>query len=420
MPDRIIFRRKEAVESARLRNMEAILTQSIRERNRRLILEIINHQEMISRAEIARESGLNKASVSEIVAELLDENLIEETPAAKSSGGRRPIPLRLTNRRYVALACDINPHEIRLALGYNDGTFALRRSFQTPVKRSNVLTILEEAIAALLVSYKEMFAGQKQEEIPILGAMTLSIYGVVARNEVQFTPYYDLQGLDLVTPLSQRFGVPVYLMNEADLAANGEWATRGPLRDLLSLKIREGIGLGIVLQGEREHGANGFAGEFGHSILVPQGIQCPCGNRGCLEQYLSESALLQAYAEALPKRRANLRDLLRSWEEGDPATLRLMNAYESYLAVSMNNLIRLFDPRYIILNSRVAPHIPDFVERLYAGIQCEIPSKCEIVLSELGDEASLLGGLALAFEHTYDLNHFFFSTPQDETNEKPL
>lgn len=393
--------------------MEAILTQSIRERNRHLILEIINRQEMISRADIARESSLNKASVSEIVAELLEDHLIEEAPAAKSSGGRRPIPLRLTKQRYVALACDINPREIRLAMGYNDGSFALRRSLQTQVKRRNILPILEEAIAALLDSYQELFPNE-EEPIPTLCAITLSIYGVVANNEIQFTPYYDLGGLDLATPLSERFGVPVLLMNEADLAANGEWATRGPLRDLLSLKIREGIGLGIVLQGEREHGANGFAGEFGHSILVPQGIRCPCGNRGCLEQYLSESALLEAYAESLPKRRANLRDLLRSWEEGDPATLRLMEAYESYLAVSLNNLIRLFDPRYIILNSRVAPHIPDFVERLYAGIQCEIPSKCEFVLSELGDEASLLGGFALAFEHSYGIGHFFFSTPRAE------
>ena len=179
--------------------------------------------------------------------------------------------------------------------------------------------------------------------------------------------------LQLADALYEHFGIPVYLLNEADLAANGEWATRGPIDNLLGLKIREGIGLGIIQQGRREHGANGFAGEFGHSILVPNGIPCPCGNRGCLEQYLSETALLTAFAESKAGREPKLSELFKAWDEGDPETQRLIDAYIHYLAVSINNLIRLFDPRNIVLNSRVAPHIDGFVEQ--SANSHHIPSK---------------------------------------------
>src|SRR5699024_1484786 len=106
---------------------------------------------------------------------------------------------------------------------------------------------------------------------------------------------YDLDQIDLAFELQQALDMPVYVENEANLTALAETSFSTNKLNLVSVSIHSGIGAGIIINGELYHGRNGHSGEVGHMILYPHGVACPCGNKGCLEQYCSEKAILQQY-----------------------------------------------------------------------------------------------------------------------------
>lgn len=132
--------------------------------------------------------------------------------------------------------------------------------------------------------------------------IALGIHGVVHHNQIIFLPYSSYADLDLVTPLSETFHVPVMMENEANLSVLGEWSFCHQTNEMLYISVHSGIGVGIIMKNQLVKGKNGYAGEFGHSIIQINGRPCPCGNHGCLEQYASERALfaelsaIKAYA----------------------------------------------------------------------------------------------------------------------------
>ena len=112
-----------------------------------------------------------------------------------------------------------------------------------------------------------------------------------------FTPYYSLTELDIASDLNKTFNIPVYLENEANLSVIGEKTFFNDYSNIVNISIHTGVGLGLIIDNKLYTGYNGFAGEFGHSIVVPNGKPCPCGNKGCLEQYVSETSLLRNYSQ---------------------------------------------------------------------------------------------------------------------------
>ena len=141
--------------------------------------------------------------------------------------------------------------------------------------------------------------------------ISLGIHGVVHENIPHFVPYSPYAELDFAQELTERLGIPVLLENEANLAVLREWNYSYHTPNMLSISVHSGIGLGIIMNNELIRGQNGLAGEFGHSIISVDGRPCPCGNRGCLETYASERALLKALSkvkgeEITPDRFADL------------------------------------------------------------------------------------------------------------------
>lgn len=122
--------------------------------------------------------------------------------------------------------------------------------------------------------------------------IALGIHGIVDHGQITFTPYSDYANLDLVSILEKEFQVPVYVVNEANLSVLGDYTFHYPGKNVVELSIHTGIGLGIIVKQKLFSGTHGFAGEFGHTIIQVDGRPCPCGNRGCLEQYASERVLL--------------------------------------------------------------------------------------------------------------------------------
>ena len=360
----------------------------IREMNEKLVLRTIIQRDTISRAEISKETQLNKATVSSIVAGLLQRGLIVELGEGSSSGGRKPILVCFNHRAAIALAVDLQPDRFSYLFTFLNGEVLLENTLPKPSLNSHIIftTLVGEI-------------GKHLPNLPLtkygLIGMTLAIHGIIDHEEMIFSPFYDFDTLALRETLQQYFNIPVYLENEANLAALGETQFSTPSSNLIAINIKYGIGAGIILDNELYRGANGFAGEVGHMITVPGGRPCPCGNHGCMEQYASEFHTLKHYLPAKEPGPAGIRQLLQDYQVQKPNAVKAIDDFTANLALGVNNLLTAFNPSVIVINSRLLDQ-PEIMKLLKSKLNYRINGRTMIKNSTLKDRATLLGGIQVA------------------------
>lgn len=362
----------------------------IREQNEATVLKtIIDHQE-ISRAEIATMIHLNKASVSSITKALLENQLVQEVGIgdASSVGGRKPILLKFNGQAGLALALDIGYNYITGMLTYLDGTKI------HSVSHKQISIAAENIIETIDLIVQELTANKPTTYYGIIG-MSLAIHGIVHDNQIRFTPYYNLADFDLVSILEERYDYPVILENEANLTALGEYCFSSTYDNVISISVHSGIGAGIVLNGRLHTGEHGQAGEIGHTIFMPEGKPCPCGNHGCLEQYASNKIMFESFAQEKHLPWANSDLLTQAYKEGDPLAKELLHENTRLLAIGINNLTMLFDPQVIVINSSVYRKAPELVVELQQHLHSSFLTNIHIQTGTLRDLATLYGGVAL-------------------------
>jgi len=370
---------------------------AIRELNETIVLEhIINHGSL-SRAEIASRTGLNKATVSEIVKKLIESELVNEIGIGESttSGGRRPILLELNKNAGFALSFDIGHNYIATMLHFLNGEIMSEHIIRdTEISKDNILSKIESVV----FGYQQNLP---QTRYGIIG-ITIAVHGVVYNNEIVFTTYYDLEGLNIAEKLNERLGIPIFLENEANLSAIAEntyTSNDKEYKNLISISIHSGIGAGIILDGELYTGENGYSGEIGHKILFPDGKPCPCGNRGCLEQYCSEKAILESFSGQKQLTYHTITQLSISYRNQEHTAIELIDHAAKYLAIGINNVTTAFSPGVIYLNSRITREVPDFIEKIKGNLTSFLNDDVELLNSKLGDKAILLGASVVSIRN---------------------
>ena len=307
----------------------------IRDMNRALVLEAIANHPPLSRADLAKMLHLTKATVSTIVQELLDRQLVIELGSAeKTSMGRKPILLTFNNRCGSIIAVDLGVKKITILTGDLKGKSCTVKEYPIDPSLS-----LEEYLISLLHKTK---SDLPKTPCGLVG-ISIGIYGVVCDDLVLFTPYYDLKHSNLKNYLEEEFQVPVIVENEANLSVIGEAACAEHFKNMIFLNIHEGVGMGILIDGELYTGQNGYAGEFGHTILFPDGRPCPCGNHGCLEQYISEAAVLNDFAAAEGLENVSVERFIQYYQEGNPNARKVMQDFTHYIGISLNTVLHTFN-----------------------------------------------------------------------------
>ena len=224
----------------------------IRDMNRALVLEAIANHPPLSRADLAKMLHLTKATVSTIVQELLDRQLVIELGSAeKTSMGRKPILLTFNNRCGSIIAVDLGVKKITILTGDLKGKSCTVKEYPIDPSLS-----LEEYLISLLHKTK---SDLHKTPCGLVG-ISIGIYGVVCDDLVLFTPYYDLKHSNLKNYLEEEFQVPVIVENEANLSVIGEAACAEHFKNMIFLNIHEGVGMGILIDGELYTGQNGYAG----------------------------------------------------------------------------------------------------------------------------------------------------------------
>lgn len=361
----------------------------IRDINTKLVLETIINNTAISRAAIAKYLGLTKATISAIVQELINKKLVIEIGSDDTNLGRKPILLSINKKAGYVLCIDIGVDTISALRSDLIGEDCSLKQIKTPKNVSNIISVLIDLIESMKLP--------KNTPYDLVG-ITLGIHGVVANNQVSFAPYYNLSGINLAESLEQHFNAPVYLENEANLSVIGENTFQYDYENIANISVHSGIGLGIIINRQLYTGYNGRAGEFGHTIIEIDGRQCPCGNKGCLEQYVSERNLLNEFAKAKGLEEATFDHFRIAYERKDSDAVNIMNSFIKYMSVCVNNILNAYNPDIVIINSSFTIFFPHITEKIEDALTSRMNSFIRIVPSVLQDTSILLGGICVAIK----------------------
>ncbi|MGX1265575.1 putative NBD/HSP70 family sugar kinase [Rossellomorea marisflavi] len=320
---------------------------SMKHENKRLVLQQIIADEPISRADLAKRCGLNKATVSSLVAELMDESLVKEAGIGESSGGRRPVLLYFSREAGYALGLNVEVATVEAALTDLKGTIISQETFPAgDTAYESTLRTMEEAL------------DWAQKVVPasphgIIG-VGVAVPGMIDHSgTVLNAPNLQWRDRPLKHDLDDRLKLPVLIENEANAGAYREYQTRSDADEsLVYISIGTGIGAGIVLNGSLYRGQSGYAGEIGHMTLDFQGPRCTCGNSGCLELYASEPALVEKAMEAGLEDCKDFDSLVNSAGDGHELALSLFTEAGRALGSGVVSTIHAYDTKHIIIASR--------------------------------------------------------------------
>lgn len=245
--------------------------------NYKQILQLIISSGGISRAQIARDTNLNRSTISYIITYFLENNIVFETSEKVLTGGRASKLIKFNYDIEEIMLIDFQKNKIKVLITTYSGKFIDR--FDFPI-------VHDESINT---EYIQSMISKVVDKYPDIHKCGVAIHGIVSTSKnIISSPFYSYQFEDVVN-IFTKFNFDLYIENEANIYTNGILVTKN-LGDvnLLNIHIKDGIGSGQVLNGLLYRGDNGFAGEIGHSILFPNGDKCRCGNNGCLELYTSE------------------------------------------------------------------------------------------------------------------------------------
>ncbi|MFC4532020.1 ROK family protein [Sphaerisporangium dianthi] len=373
----------------------------VRATNLAVVLRFVRENAPCSRADIAASTGLNKATVSSLVADLIDRRLLRETGLTENRVGRPATMLVLDGSPYAAIGIEVNVDYLTAVAVDLAGTELLswRRSFPGATATPN------QAVASVAALARRVLNRMGKEARQVLG-LTVAVPGLVDVNgSVRIAPNLGWRDVDLSGDLTKALrdpGFPVLVDNDANLAALAEhrFGPHGGAGDLVYLTGEVGVGAGVVLDGRLRRGGQGFAGEVGHIQIDPSGAECRCGRRGCLEAVAGMAAVLQRTApDATPAElEPEIEEVVRLARGDDPAILDLLATIGGELGKGVAIIANVLNPEVVVLGGyyiAVAPWMlpaarEEFARRSFAPDA----GGTRLVASTLGYGAAALGAAA--------------------------
>ncbi|WP_173917591.1 ROK family transcriptional regulator [Halobacillus sp. Marseille-Q1614] len=369
----------------------------IKNLNRKILIENIIREKSLSRSDLARRTGLNKATVSSQISRLLQEGIIKETIAGDMlTPGRKPILIEMNEQAGYSLGIDIDHKVARAVFIDFKGKPFYKKNIE--VTEEDATALVNEVMAIvnpLINSFNQTFS-------PVgLTGVCLGIHGILDnQGHIVFTPKEKWSNINIKEVIESELKVPVYLDNNANLSAYGEQVYFESIPDMFCITLYSGIGLGIINNYNIYRGYKGFAGEVGHMVINPNGAQCSCGNRGCWELYASEKALANKVNNQIQLLKDRTIDSLLT----DPSFKDDLEEYATYLGIGLNNIINIFNPQRIVINGILLNNNPVFIQHIKERLISKMSSYEEIRFSHLGEYACALGGAAYVIKKYFNIN----------------
>lgn len=372
---------------------------TIRDINKQIVLNYVRDRAPISRAEIARQTALQRSTVSAIVDDLLEDGLIEDIGTGDSTGGRKPSFLKLKTGIPIAIGVDVTPQKTTVAIADLAGQVLEKEIFATSANMTFMTTqILEK------VTY---FGGKYPESDFEVG---ISVPGIAdyTLGKVLYIPYFNWHDWDIAAEITEKTGFPATIENDANAIALAElWFGDEKIRktrNFITVLVAEGIGTGIIFDGQIYRGEKGAAGEFGHMIVgVDAPVKCSCGSRDCWEAHASEKAIISRYQlfledDDLSQQAVDIKHLVALAKSGETQAVKALKQTAHYLGIGISNLIVGLSPQAVVVSGIIAEAWDIIADELYCiaerSVRGGLP-KTILMASSLGDSPTLIGSLSL-------------------------
>jgi N-acetylglucosamine repressor len=396
--------------------MKKATRQHTKNHNKRLILKTIYDRGSISRASVARLTRLARTTVSDAVAELMEEQLVEEIGHGPSVGGKPPILLSIVASARCLIGVDL------LAAGneFRGGVLDLRGKI---IHSSSVAVIGRDSETALQQMYELIDRLVAACSSPILG-IGIGMPGLMdtQRGIVRKTVNLDWQEFPLKDLLETRYRLPVYVANDSQLAALGEYTFGNGQKssNLVVVKVGRGTSAGIVLNGQLHYGDRFGAGEIGHVAVVENGEPCLCGNYGCLETVASSRAIIKrakAIAQSDPHstlhrfatrpEEITTEVILQAFQAGDEALQQLITEVGRYLGIVVANMVGILNVERILISGSLARFGETLLEPIRQVMRQRalsmLANETQVDLGTLGQDSVIQGAAALILSHELGL-----------------
>jgi len=388
----------------------------IKNLNQALILNIVRNKDPISRSEIAKTIRLSPAAVSNLTDGLIKDGYIREKGPGSSEAGRKPILLELNSKARFVIGIDLERvNTVRAAITDLRAHVICKREHS--LKDTDFSTVVESIVDII---YELIDAsGLKIEKVMGIGIGTPGLLDH-RKGKVIYSTYLHWRNVPLRALVEQELDIPVIIDTDtnAPVLAEQRYGAGKGARDLIYITIGPGLGSGIIIDGQIYHGIDGTAGEFGHTIIDPNGPLCSCGNYGCLETLVAESSIMKRATEEINKGKVSLiNDLAQNQGglkpkiiyqaalKGDKLAIEIIQKTGYYLGLGLVNLVNLLNPEVIVIGgdiSQVADILLESVKKVVASRALSTPSqRVKIVASHFGKDAGIIGAATLFLESIF-------------------
>lgn len=391
----------------------------VREINLVLVMRCLSEYRSLSRAALAEQTGLNKSTVSSIVQELQELEFVHEVGLTSGNVGRPSIMLELNPYAGVIASAELGVDFISVKCA----NFAAELLWQH--RESTPHGATQRAILSRLVELLQQAVAQGQALSPaarprLLG-VALGVPGLVDRasGTLLFAPNLRWENVPLCDHLASSFGpVPIFVDNEANLAALGEYffgAAKG-FEEVLFISAGVGLGGAVIRNGQIAKGKTGFASEFGHMTMDISGAPCGCGNRGCWETQVSQHALFHHARSAIERGepsallamtgrdldRLTVQHVVEAARQGDSVALTALRRVGRHLGIGIASLVNVFNPDLVLFGGSMSTA----GEFLLPEIETEVRSRAlrwnasatRLLLAQHGADACVIGGIAMVWQ----------------------
>lgn len=388
----------------------------VREINLSTVLRYLHEGAPLSRAGLASLTGLNKTTISSLVEELLDRDLVREIGLDAPTGGRPATLLELNPQAGCIVGVELGVDFVSVVLSNLTGQIKLRRFEEADPTEGQ-----DAVIAQTLRLVDEAIAARQPADCRLLG-LGLATPGTVNIQEgtLVFSPNLQWRMVPFGQIFQEHTGLPVIVDNDANAAAVGEhlFGTARQIDDFVLIFAGVGVGGGLFLRGELYRGANGYAGEIGHTNFMVEGYRppCRCGNRGCWETFISQYSAIERMRARLEVGRSSLVArilaergaplsipiIVQAADAGDAEALEALSETGYLIGLGVANLVNILNPELVVLGgpATVAGKylLPAIEQAVRKTALPEIGQQAQIVLSAFGPDTSLIGAAALVVE----------------------
>ena len=382
------------------------------------VLKVIRDNGSLSRADVAKITGLTPASVTNITKMLIEDEYLVECKVGQSSGGRPPIMLELNPNARCVIGISIGVGMIDVVITNLSAEIILKKSIEINEERYDYDFVFKELVKLI----NEVIECSKIEKEKILGA-GVALHGIVnARTGMSiYSPYYGWKEINIKEALENELNVGVYVDNDVRAMALGEswFGITKDISNFVTLNISNGIGAGIIINNKPYYGVDFSAGEIGHIVVEGDGDKCNCGNYGCLETVASNNNITkkaiklikQGTNSVLKELKADINqltieDISEAAKLEDELAISIIKEAARYIGIAITNLINILNPTSIVVVGEIFENTFYAIETLNEIVKnrgMKLSSEnVRIIKSMLGRDAAVVGATTLVIQEIFN------------------